>query len=194
MSKLEKRPSVLTKHDFVRRYKMGEFGNASPTWDSIRGFSLDANVWNGNWGLFFHIRNRVASGPTWYNVWRPSVCKVWEKVCLAGVDPSQLYISAMAPTEKTLFQGEVVQGLHGLDLTFTRVRKPMRDALAERCGHVSGAIVVVMLEHWLNDKSLEWLKCLLKDYPFHAIEFSVYDCCWGTIPGYNTVFWEVRLY
>jgi hypothetical protein len=100
----------------------------------------------------------------------------------------------MAPTDKTLFQGEVQRGLWGLDLFYTTVAKPMREALAVRSEQVNGIIASKLLEKYLCPCSHEWLLYLLESYPDHVIEFSTYSVEWGTVPGYNTVFWEIRKY
>ena len=196
---------VLTKKDFVKRYAEGEFGNASPTWDDFASWHRDCcyegthSVKKSREGLY-HIRNRVAGAETWYdipagapigdsNLWR-----CWYEVATKKYKPPQLYISMMAPTEKTLFQGEVMRGLWGLELLYTTVAKPMRDALAERCARVRGIIAVTLLKHFLCPNSYEWLQHLLETYPDHVVEFSTYSTNWGTVPGYNTVYWECRKY
>src|SRR4029079_14257562 len=66
---------VLTKGDFVQRYKQGEFGNASPTWNTFDEY-LAAN-YSGQ----LHIRNRVAGGPSWYNVPSDRVRHCLRKLC-----------------------------------------------------------------------------------------------------------------
>ena len=180
---------VLSKRDFVKRYREGEFGNASPTWGTLEEFqSVPERL-----GLF-HIRNRVAGGPTWYNIPASTVAYVWGQLLKRGIPTSSLYISAMAPTEKTLFQGEVQQGLWGLDLTYTTVAKPMRDALQEETKYTRGLVAHRLLRWYLDDNSFIWLQHLLGEYPDHVVEFSTYSTCWGTVPGYNTVFWEIRKY
>jgi hypothetical protein len=100
----------------------------------------------------------------------------------------------MAPTEKTLFQGEVQQGIWGVDLYYTTVAKPMREALALWSRQVSGIIAVSLLRKFLCWRSYEWLEYLLEAYPDHVVEFSTYSQQWGTMVDYNTVFWEVRAY
>ena len=173
----------------MRRYAAGEFGNASPTWDGIDGFGL--SKYRG----LVHIRNRVAGGPTWYDIpWFAAWAYWYQLVVEQGVHPSSLYISAMAPTEQTLFQGEVQRGLWGLDLLYTTVAKPMRDALACYSRQARGIIAVCLLRHFLCPRSYDWLMYLLDAYPDHVVEFSTYSVEWGTVPGYNSVFWEVRLY
>lgn len=181
---------VLTKADFVRRYAAGEFGNAAPTWDDWQSWVKDHGERHGH---YFHIRNRVAGGMTWYNVPYYRLGEAWGSAC-ALYSTELLYISAMAPTDLTLLQGEVQEGLWGLDLYYTKVQKPMRDALREWSCQVSGATSDYLLRKYLCPNSYEWLRCLLEGYPGHVVEFSAYDQEWGTVPGYNTVFWEVRLY
>lgn len=186
------RKPVLSKVDFVRRYKAGEFGNHSPTWDTVDEW-LEDRPWI-KYGEKYHIRNRVAGGPTWYDVQYQSLPHIWNRVVAQGNRSELLYVSAMAPTEKTLIQGEVQEGIWGLDLFYTTVRKPMRDALQEKSFQVSGVIAVSLLHHYLNAQSYDWLLYLLEAYPDHVIEFSCYDICWGTVDGFNTVYWEVRKY
>jgi len=180
---------VLTKRDFVRRYAKGEFGNASPTWNTIGEFTrADPR------GELFHIRNRVADGPTWYNKTKLGVFATWAHLKLTGVPTDSLYISAMAPTHKTLFQGEVRQSEKYLDLRYSTVVATMREALAKQQYHTNGIMAVWALKYYLCPNSYEWMHYLLDSYPSHVIEFSTYSVNWGTLPNYNTVFWEVRKY
>jgi len=181
---------VLTKTDFVRRYEAGEFGNHAPTWGTLQEW-LDRD-----WGTpdqLYHIRNRVKGGLTWYDVPIRRVVSAWSKASkIYGA--YNLYISAMAPTEKTLFQGEVQRGLHGLDLYYSTVVATMREALSKQAHSCYGIIALTLLRRFLCPNSLDWLMCLLETYPDHVVEFSTYSCQWGTLPGFNTVFWEVRKY
>jgi len=182
---------VLSKADFVLRYRQGEFGNASPTWDTIEEFLAS----NYNEGMI-HIRNLVAGGPTWYDV---PCSEVWEKftevVARHDVDGKSLYFSAMAPTHLTTSQGELRISDDGQwQLWESRVAKPMRAALEEQAKLWLGFQAKIVLKHYMNQKSWEWLEYLLEAYPGHIVEYSCYSRNWGTVPGYNTVFWEVRLY
>lgn len=100
----------------------------------------------------------------------------------------------MAPTERTIIQGEVCLQHWGYHLEYSTVRKPMRDALAEERIIRSGLLAQLLLEDNLCVRSKEWLDHLFKTYKDHVVEFSTYEIEWGTIPGYNTIFWEVRNY
>jgi hypothetical protein len=183
---------VKTKADFVRRYAAGEFGNASPTWDCLEDWYKDNVGWNLS-KTKFHIRNRIAGGMTWYDVPAYRMPLDW-KAAIAVVEPDNLYISAMAPTELTCLQGEIERTHRQLALFYSRATLPMRDALRLDGRQVYGLAAAHLIQRYLDQNSQEWLWHLLDSYPGHVVEFSVYDKCWGTVPGYNSVFWEVRQY
>lgn len=189
---------VLTKRDFVRRYAAGEFGNASPTWDTLSDWEKDwlpSYVVPVDLSQRFHIRNRIAGGATWYDLFMLDVPYVWHEVALnSGLSKSQLYISEMAPTDKTLIQGEVMEAPQGLYLYYTQVKKPMRDALKQESKGVDGLLAFGLLKQYMCANSIDWLYHLLREYPEHVIEFSTFSTNWGTLPRFNTVFWEVRKY
>lgn len=182
-------PPVLTKADFARRYMAGEFGNRAPSWDTLDDYCRS----NYRGGLI-HVRNRVAGGSTWYNVRPEDVVATWDLAISKGYTAEQLYLSAMAPTELTTLQGEVWRTVGGLELTYSTVKKPMRNALAESQLHTVGITANALLFDHMNDYSYDWLRTLLDRYPDHVVEFSCYGRDWGTVPGHNTVFWEVRAY
>ena len=184
---VDRRP-VLSKRDFAIRYKEGEFGNAAPTWDTLQEF-LDSG-YRG----YCHIRNRVAGGPTWYNTKAICVTPRWNKLVDHGTDPGSLYISAMAPHDRGTIQGEVMQTEQGLGLLWTMGTYPMRDAMRLFQNQVYRLEALRLLKQYLCWRSYDWLQFLLDAYPFHVIEFSSFEISWGTIPGFNTVTWEVRRY
>lgn len=191
ISRIENPPPVLTKHDFVRRYSLGEFGNRSPTWDTIHEAIRDDLFYSG----LIHIRNRVAGAETWYNVDPTMAMEKYQECLSKGWKPDQLYFSLMAPTEKTICQGEVFQSAdRGLALYYTTVAKPMREALKENAIQVYGIRAVETLKYYVDPSSYDWLQVLLERYPSHVVEFSTYSVELGTVPGMRTIFWEVRMY
>ena len=194
MNEINNPPPVKTKRDFVRRYKLGEFGNRSPTWEDLHSFMLDDTV-NEN-GLY-HLRNRIADGPTWYDIPHSEVPHRWRRLIADGESPHNLYLSEMAPTERTVIQGEIQQvdkPQPGTVLTYSTVAKPMRDALKEERLTAWDLKALSLVALHMNPKSIDWLNILFQRYPGHVIEFSVYEQNWGTLAGFNTVFWEVRNY
>lgn len=180
---------VKTKRDFVRRYRRGEFGNASPTWDSPSEFDT-----SGYRDGPVHLRNRQAGGLGTYDVNPQDVATELQKLVEKGVDTRDIYISAMAPHHLGTIQGEVIQSIYYLDLRYNTLKLPMRDGFAVESLRATGLFAVTLLKQYMNDCSWEWLTVLLRKYPGHVIEFSCFSRNWGTIPGFNTVFWEVRNY
>ena len=175
---------VKSKLDFVKRYKLGEFGNASPTWNSVKDFLEYYALEFPPDDQLFHLRNASPGGRTLYNVTYQQIIRT----TLVG----EYYVSAMAPTDKTLIQGEVRRSTQGLELRYTKVRRPMRDALNQEQDTVFGLRANTMLAFYMDAVSYDWLQFLLDNYVDHIVEFSVYSVNWGTIPNRNTVFWEVR--
>lgn len=183
-------PPITTKRQFVTLYSQGWLGNASPTWNTLQEFECYAfpmfgEVVDG----FYHLRNRNPGGETFYNCTPLDVVMVWRHNVKVKTD---WYCSAMAPTELTLINGEVMQSEKGLELFYSTIRKPMRESLKEGGKQVCGIVANMLLRRYMNAKSYDWLQVLLDRYQYHVVEFSCYDRNWGTLIGYNTCFWEVR--
>lgn len=183
---------VKTKTDFVKRYQTGEFGNRSPTWDNLH------DVGRYRSSDFFHIRNRVASDITWYDVPGSELQERWHEACQIR-NPSSLYISQMAPTPKTVLQGELTRlksfGTgQTLQLVCSYEKKTMREALNTKSETYHGVVADWVLKKYLPNRDYEWLVHLLDTYEDHVIEFSTYSIPFGVLPGFRTCFWEVRQY
>lgn len=175
---------VKTKRDMVKRYQLGEFGNHSPSWNTYEEFREVAG-WNFP-GQLFHLRNRVTGGQTHYSLNAMDCEHLWSK----QPDRSQWYCSAMAP--KHLLNGELMRTHEGLVLFYSTVQKPMRDSLREGGREAKGLTAKLILQYYMNQRSYDWTMLLLDRYPDHVIEFTVVDRCWGTVPGFNTLYWECR--
>lgn len=176
---------IDSKAKFIRLYQAGEFGNRAPTWNTPEEFAK-----SGYTGLV-HLRNRIAGGITFYNVEPKIALYRWKR----EDHPEQFYCSGMAPHEHNLIQGELQDMPGGLYLRYSTLRfLPMRDALAELSHDAHGLLAKALLDTHLNDLSRQWMDYLLEAYEDHVVEFSSFSVCWGTVPGHNTVFWEVRNY
>lgn len=183
-------PPVLNKRNFVERFRKNEFGNRGPTWETIHEFL------KADYSGLVHIRNRVAGGKTYYNIPDYLVEPTFNRASMEpGVRRDQFYFAAMAPHDRNLIQGEVMRTHQGLYLFYSLAKnKPMREALAESPRETYGIIAQLLLENLMCPASYEWTNTLLDRYPDHVIEFSTFDCEWGVLPGYNSVWWEVRAY
>ena len=193
------RNEVTTKADFVRRYQAGEFGNASPTWNTFEEFQIFTKEKYPTLADVvgtqdkYHLRNRVVGGTTHYNLNPRIAFGDWFEFVLKGED-KQWYCSQMAPTHLTTIQGEVQRTYRGLELFYSTVKKPMRDSLREGGKQVYGVSASAILRDYLPTKDHEWLMGLLEKYPDHVVEFSTFSREFGTVPGFKTVYWEVRKY
>lgn len=191
---LERVVPVTTKRNMVNRYQANEFGNHSPSWNTFEEFGAWTNVRYSTATEAamspdkYHLRNRVAGGVTYYNLSAYQAFVLWAQ----QNDKSQWYCSAMAP--KHLLNGEIMRTHEGLYLYYSTVQKPMRDSLKEGGREAKGVTVQFILKHYMNQRSYDWTMMLLDRYPDHVVEFTVVDRCWGTVPGYNTLWWEVRKY
>lgn len=188
--------SVVSKEDFTKRYINGEFGNRSPTWKSVQEW-YNSRVWNNHFHFdenLYHLRNRAKGGKTFYNL-RCQTLRDWYLLDEGSwTREPNWYVSMMAPTKDTIIQGEVQRTTEGLYLWKSQEPLPMREALKKNSQHLTGLTARSFLETYMNGKSYEWLQYLLDEYLDHVVEFSTYEYCWGTDPGFNTVFWEVRKY
>lgn len=186
------RKPVKTKQDFVLRFIAGEFGNKGPNWDSLEDWTESVPV---HYRLYrgYHIRSRTPGGETLYDIYGADLPKTVTEN--RGSFPDGYYLAEMAPHDLNVIQGEVQRTYLGLTLRYTTVKGwPMRDALGKQSTNVQGLAAKIILQQALCPNSWEWLNFLLDEYNDHVVEFSTFSTNWGTIPGYNTVFWEVRQY
>jgi len=181
-------PPIRTKRQFVREYQKGTFGNRAPTWNTLAEFQA-----SGYRGLV-HIRNRVAGGPTWYDIPAQEVAQTWTDLVRKGIKADSLYLSGMAPHHKGTIQGEIRRDELWLTLTYCSAKLPMRESMANGASTAHGLAATMMLRHYMDPASFDWVMDLLDMYPDHVIEFSCFSIPWGTIPNRNTVVWEVRQY
>ena len=183
-------PPVDRKQDFVRRYKAGEFGNHSPTWDTLEEFEYDINCHSHD---LYHLRARSKGGKGQYNIPAYKVARAWAKLKIT----EQYYISGMAPHDYGTIQGDVYVDPYrgGLHLHYNTRKVPMRDGFQVEQLQVCGIMAACLLRQFMCPNSYEWLQVLLRRYPGHIVEFSCFSVPWGTLyPKFNTAFWEVRSY
>jgi len=178
--------AVTNKADFYSRFYAGEFGNHGPMWSSLESWE------SSGYRDPIAIRTLKPGGRCDYNIPRDQVYARTKEFRSQGWQ--DLNWSAMAPTGRTLVQGEATIVAGGLSLYVSRVKLPMRDALREGGFHLAGVLAAGLLRGACDPDSYDWLQHLLDNYPDHVVEFSVFECCWGVIDNRNTVIWEVRKY
>lgn len=192
MSELRPKP-VLTKTDFARRYIQGEFGNASPSWKTVSEFlgSL-ASIDPFPLGRLYSLRASKASAKTQYNLRPSELVEQWSALEAGG--ETGWYASQMAPTQDTVFNAELyICPEKGLRLFYATGPYTMKEGLKLNGRELTGVAAKMFLQTKMPHRDYEWLMYLLEEgYPDHIVEFTTYSRSFGTVPGFKTVYWEVR--
>ena len=180
---------VRNKADFYRRFYAGEFGNHGPMWDSLEGWEREHDP-NG----LYAIRTLSVGGRCDYNIKPQDIPSRTHALHLDGW--RHLNWSQMIPDIAIRTQGEFTRSAQTgiLELNYSSLRVPMRQALRERSRAVRGAEATAILRNSMNGASYDWSAYLLDAYPDHVIEYSALEFNWGSVRGQNTLIWEVRQY
>lgn len=177
--------TISTKAANYDLWLRGRFGNLLRVWESLE--ALDESGYSG----LVTMRYKSPASP-WmrYAIPLEDVRPQALAWVLEGADLDLMVFSETLPDRETL-QGE----FDGLHLHFSRARGlKMRDALRDHGEHADGPGARLLLKAALDPASYEDLMSLVEDWPGHVVEFSAYGCDIGTIPGRNTIIWEVRAY
>lgn len=178
---------IATKAAYYRLWRAGALGNRPRTWATP----------NDLWAAWKRgevagttpvvMRSTQVGFKTRYGI--PVAQAIHDGVAVPGATYNECL-----PDEKLLVQGEAQRGTHGLDLTYTRVKKPMKVALAEKTERARGLTAKMLLDHFMWPPSRDDLDALWDLYPDAVIEFSTYSTAIGDQPHRNTLIWEVRDY
>jgi hypothetical protein len=175
-----------------KRLRSGDFGNALRTWDSLK--AQRADHYYGE--LSLRCKDRI-EGPSLVGVPAiPTALTLRRLLQFAnyhGLEEDEIMLGERAPDHRITIQGEVMTGLYGPELRYSCLQTHMRAAMREDC-HAYGLAALTILQDHLSPSSYEDLQALLELYPDHVIEFTTFDGPVGSLPGRNTVIWEVRLY
>jgi len=177
---------VNTKTDFYRRFQTGEFGNRSETWLTFEDYQK-----SGYRGKIC-IRSKKPGGPYLYFVEPQTVIRAIQTFNDSGWH--DLSFAAQCPEDDAVLKGEICLSHMGIFLKGSFARFPMREAMRNFAFNIWGLEAELIIKQAMNGSSWDWLQYLLLAYPDHVIEFTSLRYCWGTNPGHNTLFWEVRNY
>jgi len=177
---------VLNKDDFYKRWLEDEFGNRLRGWTSVE--SLMADSYSG----LVNIRSTKADCKAMrYDVPKDLVLDAIKDL---GGPISEYRFNELAPDSSLLIQGELYEDHRGWWLLYSLEQMKMRVALEFNSRTVQGLTAKLIMQHFCCPSSLESLRALIDLYPYHVIEFGVYEKTLGTIPNRNTIIWEVRKY
>jgi hypothetical protein len=183
--------TITTKKEYYQLWKDLALGNRIAFFENYAEFA--ASGFNGLTSIRYRIRTAPYKA---FYVPAEDVAKAVDGFVRAGAQADLFTFNESTPDHKLLFQGEL-QYLDelgkGLTLAYNTRQCPMKEAM-EAPREVTGMRTKHFLGQYLNPKSLDMLMELLTIYPRDAIEFGVYACDLGVMPGHNTIIWEVRGY
>lgn len=190
-------PPVLNKSDMVKRWVAGEFGNSIKCWDSWDAYVEDVGreKWASESPVALRYKDPGAPFCRYDLTFEDAVEQVrdWEED-YKHFDISKVWVNDSNNPDRYLrLQGEVARSHRGLELRWSPLKKKMRHALAEDERNAVGMQAQAILREHLDPVAYDWLEVLLERYPDHVVEFSTWSVPFGVL-GWNTVFWECRLY
>lgn len=182
---------ITSKSEYIALTQKHVFGNRFREWSSI-----DALL-ESDYSGAVSIRYRVADGRFMkYYVPRADIEATVAGFEALGADRALMWANESAPDDALVIQGELMFSTLGLYLFGSRAKLPMRKALADitQSFHYFGLRTVFALKGALTPSSYSDLMAILELWPDAMIEFSTFANNVGTIPGRNTIVWEVRHY
>lgn len=183
--------TITTKEQFYKLWKSLALGNRIEVFENIDEF-----LQSGFAGPI-SIRYREAGSP--YKAFYIPAHKVLDKVtefCKRGADRSKFTFNESTPDDCLILQGEVAyiyETGNGLTLTFNRKQCSMKEAMLHP-EQATGLRAKMIMEYYMNPKSMDMIRDLFEIYPDDVIEFGIYNKNLGVLPGHNVVIWEVRNY
>jgi len=185
--------NITNKKQMYEMLRAGKFGNTVPNFATLEGWA------GSSWSLstLFGIRSGVPSGPCFLNQLPENVPAIFRDMASDGFQPN---ISPMVDHMRTCMIN-VWEASDGLRVEYVPGLNPgltWRDAFrdSERCivQRADGIAAHAILSNYLNPNSLTDLWELFYEYPYHVIELTTLDRCYGTYEHRNAVVWEVRNY
>jgi hypothetical protein len=182
--------SIDSKKDCYLLYENNLFGNRAETWNSLQEVS------NSSWKdtICIRAKKRVGSKNTIFDIPLSQVPQEVDNMIKNKTKKEDIYFIQTMPNKHLLIQAEVMLTEQGLYLQYTTIKKPMNLGFKEETLHAYGLKALNLLKSNLSPPSLQDLNALFELFPNSIIEFSCYNVPVGTIPGRNTVIWEVRNY
>lgn len=182
------KPPIINKHDMYLLYQSCQLGNRLRHWDTVEAYLQD--TFEGIVGLRYKL-----PGSPWMTagLGRDTLPMTVSQWIANGCDPKLLTVSEVAPHHIQTINAEVCTSTRHVELTYSMVRKPMRQAFAESTEYDHGLSALLRLKHWLDESSMDNVNRLLSDYPDHVMELSAFEQAVGVFL-WNTVIWEVRRY
>jgi hypothetical protein len=170
---------IASKVDYYAKYHRHYFGNRPRYWRTWEEFIVALASFNPPKPPFM-LRSNKPGGPT-----------VSGSHYVSEVMFDNGTVSEQTDDSRIIIQGEY---LPPFDLTYTRVKKPMKDAFRDCVIHEHSPLVRLKMKEFMCPEAVEMVDWLIDEHgQDHVLEFSVYDGPVGNL-GWNTVIWECRRY
>ena len=180
---------ITSKIQMYDLYEMGAFGNRPRSWLSLESYEED------NFQGLVSLRYKQ-SASRFFRVamTRPQLLSWVERCSARGGQRHLMHVTESPPHHQIIFQGEVCESPDHLWLSYsTKPGLTCREAMFSDLHHAKGLKAHILLKDALDAPSWDNLWELFTVWPDHVIEFSIFDFSLGIL-GWNTIFWEVRLY
>lgn len=183
--------TIASKQEYYALAETLAFGNRIRSWPSLS--SLRDTGYDGR--IVMRYKGVCGGGRVAYHLTLSEAIAETARWRDAGLDPARIGYNESAPDDQLIAQGEVawVPEMGGWYLRYSQAKVPMRAAM-QQAQTLYGLAVLLALEHWLSPSSYDDLRLLLDLYPNSVVEFGVYSCDLGILPGRNCVIWEARNY
>jgi len=190
-------PEVPDKEDMWRRMALGQFGNRFETWETEIDFlKAVTNGFNGLIGVRCvgkpGVEYRIPGYEHHTQLSPTEALGLGRKYRQLYNCPVRYYESS--PDHLLTVQGEIIDAPHGFAVEYTYAKTYLRAAFKEQRLSNFHWVVPALIRKYFNAASYDDLMQLFDLFPGCAVEFSCYSQNVGTLPGRNTIFWEVRNY
>lgn len=175
---------ITTKEHMYRLLMNGRFGNYVRSWRTIADIQLSG--YTGHVSLrSLEINNPVRLYHVPMELLVTTIFELPDSQKHAG-----LMFSESPDDTYRLIQGEY----DGINFTYSFINAPMRLAFDQQRLHANRLQAHWLLKAHMTAGDRDWLEQLLVDFPNSTVEFSCFKRPIGTVPGSQTIFWEVRHY
>lgn len=183
---------ITNKSQMYHLLRTGALGNTTTQYFNLK-------VWEESedharydvWG----VRSTVPGGPCFLYCPRDEVRARAEEIAKAGYGYNISMMIDVA-VNVTLWADvhDTPTGLEVYGIEYPPKGASWRKLMPSEGKTWKGLAAKMLLQKHLNASSLADVYALLELYPGHVVELSACAQCIGTVPGRNTILWEVRLY
>lgn len=182
---------IRYKRESYDLYQKGLLGNTLRVWSNASDLLLD------DYGGLIRLRYSGPEGANRFTEHKMSIpdgiikAYQWSR---AGLELERIVYCEPAVDERIILQGEIKLMHYDIALECSTKKTNMRDAMRQERKSFFGLAARQILHDYLYPACYEFVMEILHQYPEHTLEFTAFDCCYGWKQGWNTVFWELRLY